>query len=91
MNNESDNQKEIEKIDLDSGTAFALKLQEFDKNISEAELLVAKLKHEKSCYIFNLNVDKIIKSHKEWAVKTQIEQETKRKLEQQKNQDETIN
>jgi hypothetical protein len=69
-----------EQINIDMSTAFSLKLQEFDKNISEAELNVAKLKCERSTYIYNQNVQQIVSAHKEQLIKAQIEQETKKKL-----------
>jgi hypothetical protein len=69
-----------EQINIDMNTAFSLKLQEYDKNISEAELNVAKLKCERSTYIYNQNVQQIVSAHKEQLIKAQVEEETKKKL-----------
>jgi hypothetical protein len=73
-------EQKTESIDVDAGTAFNLKLQEFDKKISEAELVVATLKKEKASYIYDQNVQSIVLAHKQRVVKAQIEEETKKKL-----------
>lgn len=73
-----------EQIQIDAGTAFALKLQEYDKKISAAEVEVAKLKAEKSDYIYTQNVQQIVAAHKEKVVKVQIEEEARKKLAEQK-------
>lgn len=73
-------QQQNEKIDIDVGTAFSLKLQEFDKKIAVAEFEVASLKKEKMSYIYDQNVQQIVLAHREKVVKSQIEEETKRKL-----------
>lgn len=73
-------QAQGEQITIDLGTAFNLKLQEFDKKIAEAELSVATLKRDKSSYIYDENVKQIVAAHRERLVKSQIEEETKKKL-----------
>lgn len=75
-----------EQINIDLNTAFSLKLQEYDKNISEAELTVAKLKCERSTYIYNQNVQQIVSAHKEQLIKAQIEEETKKKIAESKKE-----
>jgi len=86
---EAKNQESIigqkqEQINIDVGTAFALKLQEFDKKIAEAEAIVANLKREKATYVYDQNVQQIVMAHKERVFKAQIEEEAKRKLAEQK-------
>ena len=73
-------EQKTEQIDIDLGTAFNLKLQEFDKKIAEAELVVSTIKRDKSAYIYDQNVQQIVMSHREQTIKAQIEQETKKKL-----------
>jgi len=68
------------QINLDMQTAMAIRLQEFDKKIAAAELEVAKLKSEKFSYVYDTNVQQIVASHREQAIKSQIEEETKKKL-----------
>jgi hypothetical protein len=69
-----------EQIDIDVATGFTLKLQEFDKKIAEAKLVVAQLEKEKSAYIYDQNVQQIVFAHKERILKAQIEEEAKKKL-----------
>ncbi len=76
----TDAAQQSEQIDIDLGTAFSLKLQEFDKKIAEAELVVATLKKDKISYVYDQNVQQIVRAHRERTVKSQIEEETKRKL-----------
>jgi len=73
-------EQKTEQIDIDLGTAFTLKLQEFDKKIAEAELVVSTIKRDRSAYIYDQNVQQIVMSHREQTIKAQIEQETKKKL-----------
>jgi hypothetical protein len=73
-------QQQQEQIDIDMQTAFSLKLQEFDKKITEAELTVADLKKQRATYIYDENVKQIVMAHKERLVKAQVEEETKKKL-----------
>ena len=73
-----------EQIDIDLGTAFNLKLQEFDKKIAEAEVATANLKREKMAYIYDQNVQQIVMVHREKTIKSQIEEETKKKLSERK-------
>jgi hypothetical protein len=76
-------QPQQEQINIDAGTAFALKLQEFDKKIAEAELAVAQLKKEKISYVYDQNVQQIVMQHKERLIKAQIEEEAKKKMAEQ--------
>ena len=69
-----------ESVEVDSGTAFTLKLQEFDKKISEAECVVYDLKKQKASYIYEENVKQVVMSHRERVMKAQIEDETRKKL-----------
>ena len=78
-----DEQKKEEQINIDPGTAFSLKIQEFDKKIAEAELSVATLKRDKMTFVYDQNVQQIVFTHKERAIKAQIEEETKKKLSEQ--------
>jgi hypothetical protein len=71
-----------QQIDIDIGTAFNLKIQEFDKKIAEAEFVVYDLKKQKCTYIYDQNVQQIVMAHRERTVKAQIEEETKKKLSQ---------
>lgn len=73
-------QEPQEQIQIDVGTAFALRVQEFDKKIAAAELEVAKLKSEKMDFVYSENVQQVVMAHKEKLVKAQIEEETKKKL-----------
>ncbi len=73
-------EQQKQEISIDPGTAFNLKLQEFDKKIAEAELAVATLKKEKASFIYDQNVQQIVLVHKERLIKAQIEEETKKKL-----------
>lgn len=73
-------QKQEEHISIDPGTAFSLKIQEFDKKIAESEFVVASIKKEKMCFIYDQNVQQIVLHHKEKTLKAQIEEETKKKL-----------
>lgn len=77
----AEEQKETElQIDLDMQTAMTIRLQEFDKKIAEAELAVATLKKDKFAYIYDQNVQQIVTAHRERTIKSQIEEETKRKM-----------
>jgi len=69
-----------EQISIDAGTAFALKLQEFDKKIAESEAVTANLKKEKASYIYDQNVQQIVLAYKERTIKAQIEEEAKKKM-----------
>lgn len=93
MSEESKGQEELKvpeetkvpetQITIDPGTAFSLKMQEFDKKIAEAELAVATLKKEKMCFIYDQNVQQIVLIHKEKAIKAQIEEEARKKMSEQ--------
>jgi len=71
--------KQLE-IQIDGETAFALKMQEFDKNIATAEFQVADLKRQKFEFIYTRNVQLIADTYKQNEVKKQIEEETKSRL-----------
>lgn len=51
---------ENKEITVDEQTAIFLKLQEFDKHITAAELEVARLKNAKAVYVFDTNVQCIL-------------------------------
>jgi len=51
---------ENKEIAVDEQTAIFLKLQEFDKHITAAELEVARLKNAKAVYVFDTNVQCIL-------------------------------
>jgi hypothetical protein len=68
------------KIDVDAQTAFALKLQEFDKEIAQAEEKVATIKKDKATYIYDQNVQQVVAAHKEKLFRQQIEEEAKKKM-----------
>ena len=67
-------------ITIDNETAFQLKLQEFDKNIANAEFQVSDLKRQKMDFIYSRNVQMITDAYKQNLVKQQIEEETRKKL-----------
>lgn len=69
-------------INIDAGTAFNLKLQEFDKKIANAELQVAALKKERATYIYDQNVQQIVMAHRESRIRAQAEEEARKKLAQ---------
>jgi len=69
-----DNENKKEQITIDPATAFSLKLQEFDKKIAEAEMVVYTLKKDKAAFVYDQNVQQIVLSHKERAIKAQVEQ-----------------
>ena len=71
-----------EQIEVDQGTAFSLKIQEFDKKIAEAEAAVADLKKQKFAYIYDENVRTVVMAHKEKAIKAQLEEEARKKMRQ---------
>ena len=76
----TEEKKQELNIDIDPGTAFSLKMQEFDKKIAEAELTVATIKKDKSTFIYDSNVQQIVLHHREKVLETQIKEETKKKL-----------
>jgi hypothetical protein len=51
------------EIFVDEQTAVFLKIQEFDKHITAAELEVARLKNAKAVYVFDTNVQLALKKH----------------------------
>ena len=53
-------QAEQKTINVDAQTIFTLKLQEFDKKITEAELEVARLKNAKCTFIYDSNVQVVL-------------------------------
>lgn len=80
QNQEEKKEAMKQEISIDPGTAFNLKLQEFDKKIAEAELSVATLKKEKASFIYDQNVQQIVLVHKERVIKAQIEEEARKKM-----------
>jgi hypothetical protein len=73
-------QAEQEQIIVDAGTAFALKLQEFDKKIAESEFDTYDLRKQRASYVYDQNVQQIVAVHKEKVLKSQVEEEAKKKL-----------
>jgi len=60
-------QKQDITIDVDEGTAFGLKVQEFDKAIADAEAHAAALKAQKAAYIYQTNLNVVIARSKQQA------------------------
>ena len=52
------------EIQADAPTIFTLKLQEFDKKITEAEALAAEFKKQKAAFVYDSNVQMLINQHK---------------------------
>lgn len=75
-----ENDKSGEHIDIDTRTAFNLKLQEFDKKIADAEYQVYALKKERASYIYDQNVQQIVMAHRERKIRAQAEEEARKKL-----------
>jgi len=48
-------------VNIDQATAIALKVQEFEKLIAEAELVVYDLKKQKAAYVYDTNIQSLIK------------------------------
>ena len=48
-------------FDVDVVTAMTLETQKFDKRIAEAESVVAELKKQKAAYIFDTNIQQLLK------------------------------
>lgn len=78
--NKTDN---VQRIEVDVQTAFNLKVQEFDKNIAIAEFEVARIKKERMEFIHNTNMNAIMENHKANLIKNQIEEETRKKMQEQ--------
>jgi hypothetical protein len=53
------------EIDVDDATAFALKLQEFDKAIADAEAQAAGLKAQKAAFVYNTNLNNLVARSKQ--------------------------
>jgi hypothetical protein len=51
------------KIEIDPASAMALRLQEFDKKIAEAEATVANLKLQRATFLYDTNVQLIVNRH----------------------------
>jgi hypothetical protein len=51
------------KIEIDQASAVTLKLQEFDKKIAEAEATAASLKMQKANFIYEANLQVVMKRH----------------------------
>ena len=73
---EPEQSTETLEVTVDQETAFGLKLQEFDKNISIAEHQVAQLKMQKASFIYDSNLSLITEKHKADLLRAQIEEET---------------
>lgn len=50
------------EVELDPLSAQALKVQEFDKQIAEAEAVVADLKKQRATFIYESSIQMILKS-----------------------------
>ena len=72
------------EVHVDSSVAFQLKLQEFDKNIATAKAQAAELERQKIEFIYNHNIQKITEEHKTRMIQNQIEEETRKKLQEKK-------
>lgn len=59
-----------QKVNLDAQTFFAIKLQEFDKMIAEAEENVASLKKQKAAYVYDTNVQQILQQQQQQSQAT---------------------
>lgn len=55
-------QPEPIEIDVEPGVAFNLKLQEFDKHISEAEAQVADLKRQRATFVYETNLQAVVQA-----------------------------
>ena len=77
---EKQEEEDIPTIQVDPETEFALKLQEFDRDIASSEAITADLKKRKMEYIYNSNVNLIVSKHKEGLIKAQTENEVRKKL-----------
>jgi hypothetical protein len=67
--------KQQEEIKVDTRTAYVFKLQEFDKEIADAEMQVASLKSKKMSYIYNMTAQQIMMAHKERKIKERLKEE----------------
>jgi hypothetical protein len=56
---------EQEAITVDMATAFNLKVQEFDMKIAEAEAMTSDLKRQRAAYIYDTNLQNILKASKQ--------------------------
>ena len=70
----------VQEIKVDNATAFNLRVQQFDRDIAIAEAQIADLKKQKMCFIYDTNVQLIVEQSKVNAIKSHIEEETKKKL-----------
>jgi hypothetical protein len=60
------------QINVDSNTAFALKLQEFDKLISESEAQTADLKRQKATFVYESNVNALLQQQKQKEAEAEV-------------------
>jgi len=58
-------------VNIDQATATALKVQEFEKLIAEAEFAVYDLKKQKAAYIYDTNIQSLIKQAQQQKAKPQ--------------------
>lgn len=68
------------EINVDAPTAFAVKLQEFDKAIAETEAQAAALKAQKAGFIYQTNIDALVaqdKAKKDQAGQAPAQETTK--------------
>jgi hypothetical protein len=52
------------QIEIDPAAAIQLKLQEFDKKITESEAAAAEYKRQKAAFIYDSNVQFLVQQHK---------------------------
>jgi hypothetical protein len=52
------------QIEIDPAAAIQLKLQEFDKKITESEAAAAEYKRQKAAFIYDSNVQYLVQQHK---------------------------
>ena len=55
-------------------------MQEFDKKIADAELVVSTLKRDKSTFVYDTNVQQIVSYHKEKVLEAQIKEKMKKNI-----------
>ena len=73
MAEQNQTQAEPEKLDVDRNTFITMSLLQFDQDIAFAELKVAELKHKKSEFLLNQNIE-LIKQQVQ-AAKTQTQEQ----------------
>jgi hypothetical protein len=67
-------------VPIDEQTAFAIKLQEFDRDIANAEQKVAEVKAQKANWVYTSNIEKLARNHQENILRQQAEEAVKKQL-----------